>query len=119
MVATTAISGISLLFATYLDDISVVSEGFKGACTGTPRKTERKKETPKIHKCSHHARLAFVLLLINILIEIKYYEDVRPGQQLEAAQRQHADLCKLINAKVVTLHTTILGVGGTCYTEHP
>eukprot|EP00983_Pelagomonas_calceolata_P124401 1161103-Pelagomonas_calceolata.AAC.12 len=43
---------------------------------------------------------------------------MRPGQQLEAAQRQHADLCKLINAKVVTLHTILLGVGGTCYTEH-
>eukprot|EP00983_Pelagomonas_calceolata_P064445 1148124-Pelagomonas_calceolata.AAC.3 len=39
-------------------------------------------------------------------------------QQLEAAQRQYADLCKLINAKVVTLHTVLLGVGGTCYTEH-
>eukprot|EP00983_Pelagomonas_calceolata_P123098 1160971-Pelagomonas_calceolata.AAC.1 len=43
---------------------------------------------------------------------------MRPGQQLEAAQRQHADLCKLINATVVTLHTILLGVGGTCYTEH-
>eukprot|EP00983_Pelagomonas_calceolata_P122358 1160900-Pelagomonas_calceolata.AAC.5 len=52
------------------------------------------------------------------LIETKYCEDTRPGQQLEAAQEQHADLCKLINAKVVTLHTILLGVGGTCYTEH-
>eukprot|EP00983_Pelagomonas_calceolata_P055918 1144357-Pelagomonas_calceolata.AAC.7 len=42
----------------------------------------------------------------------------RPGQQLEAAQRQHADLCKLNSAKVVTLHTILLGVGGTSYTEH-
>eukprot|EP00983_Pelagomonas_calceolata_P050342 1141936-Pelagomonas_calceolata.AAC.1 len=32
------------------------------------------------------------------LIEIKYCEDTRPGQQLEVAQRQHADLCELINA---------------------
>eukprot|EP00983_Pelagomonas_calceolata_P055403 1144132-Pelagomonas_calceolata.AAC.4 len=38
--------------------------------------------------------------------------------QLEAAQRQHADLCKLVIAKVVTLHTILLGVGGTCYTHH-
>eukprot|EP00983_Pelagomonas_calceolata_P127418 1161401-Pelagomonas_calceolata.AAC.18 len=44
--------------------------------------------------------------------------DTRPGQQLEAAQRQDADLCKLINAKVVTLYTILLGVSGTCYTEH-
>eukprot|EP00983_Pelagomonas_calceolata_P133229 1161946-Pelagomonas_calceolata.AAC.1 len=28
------------------------------------------------------------------LVEIKYCEDARPGQQLEALQRQHADLCK-------------------------
>eukprot|EP00983_Pelagomonas_calceolata_P072984 1151962-Pelagomonas_calceolata.AAC.1 len=44
-----------------------------------------------------------------------YCEYTRPGQQLEAAQRQHADLCKvnnLLNTKVVTLHTTLLGVGG-------
>eukprot|EP00983_Pelagomonas_calceolata_P084953 1156460-Pelagomonas_calceolata.AAC.2 len=48
-----------------------------------------------------------------------YCEDTRPGQQLEAAQRQHANLCKqLIQAKAVTFHTIILGVGGTCCTEH-
>eukprot|EP00983_Pelagomonas_calceolata_P011709 377268-Pelagomonas_calceolata.AAC.2 len=41
------------------------------------------------------------------LIEIKYCEDTRPGRQLEAPQRQHADLCKNINAKVVTLHTIL------------
>eukprot|EP00983_Pelagomonas_calceolata_P047466 1140655-Pelagomonas_calceolata.AAC.1 len=52
------------------------------------------------------------------LIEIKYCIDNRPGQQLEAAQQQHADLSKLINAKVVTLHTILLGVGGTCCREH-
>eukprot|EP00983_Pelagomonas_calceolata_P066030 1148838-Pelagomonas_calceolata.AAC.1 len=52
------------------------------------------------------------------LIEIKYCEDTRPGQQLEAAQRQHADICKIISGKAVTLHTFLLGVGGTCYTEH-
>eukprot|EP00983_Pelagomonas_calceolata_P110247 1159649-Pelagomonas_calceolata.AAC.14 len=51
------------------------------------------------------------------LIEIKYCEDTRPGQQLEAAQRQHADLCKLISAKTVTLHTIPLGVTRTCYIE--
>eukprot|EP00983_Pelagomonas_calceolata_P055517 1144180-Pelagomonas_calceolata.AAC.2 len=43
---------------------------------------------------------------------------MRPGQHFEAAQRQHADLCKLIYAKFVTLHIILLGVGGTCYTEH-
>eukprot|EP00983_Pelagomonas_calceolata_P012945 413560-Pelagomonas_calceolata.AAC.1 len=52
------------------------------------------------------------------LIEIKYCEYTRPGQQLEAAQWQHTDLCKLNSAKVVTLHTILMGVGGTCYTDH-
>jgi len=52
------------------------------------------------------------------LIEIKYCEDTRPGQQLVAAQQQHADLCRLISAKAVTLHTILLGVGGTCFREH-
>eukprot|EP00983_Pelagomonas_calceolata_P120888 1160745-Pelagomonas_calceolata.AAC.20 len=32
------------------------------------------------------------------LIEIKHCGDTRPGQQLEAAKRQHAVLCKLISA---------------------
>eukprot|EP00983_Pelagomonas_calceolata_P111029 1159739-Pelagomonas_calceolata.AAC.14 len=49
---------------------------------------------------------------------MKYCEDIRPGQQLEKAQRQHADLCKNINAKAVTLHAILLGADGTCYTEH-
>eukprot|EP00983_Pelagomonas_calceolata_P083941 1156261-Pelagomonas_calceolata.AAC.1 len=48
----------------------------------------------------------------------KHCEDTRPGQQLEAAQRQYADFYRLISAKAVTLHTILLGVGGTCYTEH-
>eukprot|EP00983_Pelagomonas_calceolata_P081461 1155586-Pelagomonas_calceolata.AAC.1 len=60
------------------------------------------------------------------LIEIKYCEDTRPERQLEAAQRQHADIqcscrvCKLISAKAVTLTLIFLpmGVGGTCYTDH-
>eukprot|EP00983_Pelagomonas_calceolata_P124441 1161106-Pelagomonas_calceolata.AAC.12 len=52
------------------------------------------------------------------LIETKYCEDTRSGQQLEAAQGQHANLCNLTNAKAVTLHVILLGVGGTCHSEH-
>eukprot|EP00983_Pelagomonas_calceolata_P050423 1141964-Pelagomonas_calceolata.AAC.1 len=37
---------------------------------------------------------------------------------LEAAQRQHADLCKNTSGKAVTQHSILLGVSGTCYTEH-
>eukprot|EP00983_Pelagomonas_calceolata_P118300 1160493-Pelagomonas_calceolata.AAC.9 len=46
------------------------------------------------------------------LIKIKYYQETRHGQQLEAAKRQHADLSKNISEKAVTLLTTLLGVGG-------
>eukprot|EP00983_Pelagomonas_calceolata_P034724 1087783-Pelagomonas_calceolata.AAC.1 len=46
------------------------------------------------------------------------HTDTRPGRQLERAQQHHADICKNINGKAVTLHTILLGVGGTCYTEH-
>eukprot|EP00983_Pelagomonas_calceolata_P060110 1146229-Pelagomonas_calceolata.AAC.1 len=52
------------------------------------------------------------------LLKIKYREDTRPGQQLELAQRQHADLCKHMSAKDVSLLTILLVVGGTFYTEH-
>eukprot|EP00983_Pelagomonas_calceolata_P117588 1160429-Pelagomonas_calceolata.AAC.3 len=52
------------------------------------------------------------------LIEIKHCEGTRPGQRLEAAQRQHADLCKLISAKAATLHTILIGVSGICYIKH-
>eukprot|EP00983_Pelagomonas_calceolata_P064388 1148098-Pelagomonas_calceolata.AAC.1 len=52
------------------------------------------------------------------LIEIKYCEDTRLGQHVETAQRQHTDLSKFISAKVATLHTVLLDVGGTCYTDH-
>eukprot|EP00983_Pelagomonas_calceolata_P113210 1159962-Pelagomonas_calceolata.AAC.1 len=44
--------------------------------------------------------------------------ETRPGQQLETAQRQPADLCKNTSGKVVTLHSILLGVGWTCYTKH-
>eukprot|EP00983_Pelagomonas_calceolata_P045062 1139538-Pelagomonas_calceolata.AAC.5 len=44
-------------------------------------------------------------------IEIKYCEDTRPGQRLEEAQQQHANLGKLFNAKAVTLHTILLSLG--------
>eukprot|EP00983_Pelagomonas_calceolata_P012464 399568-Pelagomonas_calceolata.AAC.2 len=50
---------------------------------------------------------------------MNYCADTRLGQQLETAQRQHADLCKNTSGKAVTLHTILLGVGRTCYTEHP
>eukprot|EP00983_Pelagomonas_calceolata_P049414 1141511-Pelagomonas_calceolata.AAC.5 len=44
-------------------------------------------------------------------------EDTRPGQHLEEVQRQHADLCKNMSGKGVTLHAIFLSVGETCYDQ--
>eukprot|EP00983_Pelagomonas_calceolata_P047212 1140533-Pelagomonas_calceolata.AAC.1 len=37
---------------------------------------------------------------------------------METAQQQRADLCRNTSRKAVVLDTILLGVGGTCYTEH-
>ncbi|KAF5831266.1 hypothetical protein DUNSADRAFT_13350 [Dunaliella salina] len=52
------------------------------------------------------------------LVEIKFCGDTRPERQLNMAKQRHAGLCKLINAKAVTIHPILLGVVGTTYTEH-
>eukprot|EP00983_Pelagomonas_calceolata_P008942 290691-Pelagomonas_calceolata.AAC.2 len=52
-----------------------------------------------------------------LLIEITYCEDTRPGAQLEASQ-QHSELCKQLQGAEITLHTMLLGVGGTSYNAH-
>eukprot|EP00983_Pelagomonas_calceolata_P053859 1143457-Pelagomonas_calceolata.AAC.1 len=49
------------------------------------------------------------------LIESRHCEDTRPGALLEASKHQHSELCKQIQG---TLHTILLGVGGTIYTAH-
>eukprot|EP00967_Tisochrysis_lutea_P007674 scaffold9171_cov17-Tisochrysis_lutea.AAC.1 len=48
-------------------------------------------------------------------IESKYCEDRRPEQLVEAAQRQHAEICQNVSGKAVALHTILLGVGGTSF----
>eukprot|EP00983_Pelagomonas_calceolata_P054959 1143907-Pelagomonas_calceolata.AAC.4 len=70
------------------------------------------------HQLHANQRHAHVHLQPHQLIEIKYCEDTRPQHQLDAAKQQHADLCKLISAKAVTIHPILLGVGGNIYTEH-
>jgi len=50
------------------------------------------------------------------LIELWYCEDTRPGHQLEASNEQHESLCTRLKAKKVTLHTILLGVGGSICT---
>jgi len=54
------------------------------------------------------------------LVEVKYCEDTRPGNQLEASKQQHSELCSHLQraAAKVTLHTILLGVGGTIYIPH-
>eukprot|EP00983_Pelagomonas_calceolata_P005907 195492-Pelagomonas_calceolata.AAC.1 len=50
----------------------------------------RVRQPHQLHKNQQHVHL----------IEIKYCEDTRPGQQLKAAQRQHTHLCKPLVLKL-------------------
>jgi hypothetical protein len=52
------------------------------------------------------------------LVKIKYCEDSRPQNQLNAAKEQHKDLCNILQGASVTLHIILLGVGGTIYNTH-
>ena len=52
------------------------------------------------------------------LIEVKYCEDTRSEHQLEASNKQHKSLYKHIKSKQITLHTILLGVGGSIYTSN-
>jgi hypothetical protein len=51
-------------------------------------------------------------------VEIKYCQDTRPQNQLNAAKEQHKDLCYILQGASVTLHIILLGVGGTIYNTH-
>jgi len=53
-----------------------------------------------------------------LLVEIKYCEDTRPQNQLNAAKEQHKVLCNILQGASVTLHIILLGVGGTIYNTH-
>eukprot|EP00983_Pelagomonas_calceolata_P063968 1147922-Pelagomonas_calceolata.AAC.2 len=54
------------------------------------------------------------------LVEVKYCEDTRTKNQLEASKQQHRNLYRdLPRASAqVTLHTILLGVGGVIYIPH-
>ena len=52
------------------------------------------------------------------LVEIKYCEDARPQNQLNAAKDQHKDLCNILQGASITFHIILLGVGGTIYNTH-
>ena len=52
------------------------------------------------------------------LVEIKYCEDTRPQNQLNAAKEQHKDLCNILQGASVTLHIILLGLGDTIYNIH-
>jgi len=53
------------------------------------------------------------------LVEVKYCEDTRPENHLEAVKQQHRELCQLIHdhgaIALITLDTIMLGVGGIIF----
>jgi len=53
------------------------------------------------------------------LVEIKYCEDTRPHNQLNAAKEQHKDLSNILQGGAsVTLYIILLGVGSTIYNTY-
>jgi len=56
-------------------------------------------------------QIAYVSDNISI-VEIKYCEDTRPQNQLNARMEQHKDLCNILQGASITLHIILLGVGG-------
>jgi len=41
-----------------------------------------------------------------------------PGHQLEASSKQHETLCRRLKAKKVSVHTILLGVGGSIHASN-
>eukprot|EP00983_Pelagomonas_calceolata_P053268 1143232-Pelagomonas_calceolata.AAC.1 len=75
--------------------------------------------TPPTSKTRHPGQLPLEQRHVH-LVEVKYCEDTRPKDQLEASKQQHRDLCHHLSRALaqITLHTILLGVGGVIYTPH-
>eukprot|EP00983_Pelagomonas_calceolata_P007830 256337-Pelagomonas_calceolata.AAC.1 len=54
------------------------------------------------------------------LVEVKYCEDIRPKNQLEASKQQHRNLCRNLSraSAHAILHTILLGMGRVVFTPH-
>eukprot|EP00983_Pelagomonas_calceolata_P006289 208187-Pelagomonas_calceolata.AAC.1 len=93
--------------STLLQGTSVMMSD-EATCTGLGR-----CNTFTASKVCHHSQLLPKQRYIHV-VEVKYCEDTRPKNQLEASKLQHRDLCRdLLRASAqVTLHTILLGVGG-------
>jgi len=75
----------------------------------TNRSTFSRQHRPKdlgILQCEFH------------FIEVKCCENTRLHNQLSTAQEQHKGLCSILQGASVTLHTTLMGVGGIIYNNH-
>ena len=86
-----------------------------GSTSAAPPATNRATNPSRQHRPNHlnkHRRDIH-------LVKIKYCEDSRPQNQLNAAKEQHNDLYALSKEPpCVTLHIILLGVGGTIYNTH-
>ena len=86
-----------------------------GSTSAAPPATNRATNPSRQHRPNHlnkHRRDIH-------LVKIKYCEDTRPQNQLNAAKEQHKDLYALSKEPpCVTLHIILLGVGGTIYNTH-
>ncbi|KAF5829801.1 hypothetical protein DUNSADRAFT_15464, partial [Dunaliella salina] len=69
-------------------------------CSSSRRttRTSRMRQPHELYANKRHVHLT----------EIKFCEDTRLEHQFNAAKQQHADLCKLTNARAVTIHPILL-----------
>ena len=94
--------------------------GVAGGNWGRPGAPQQHRQLPPaIPPSRKHRPKGLSIIQRDIhLIEIKYCEDTRPQKQLSAAQEQHGLCSTLQGASSITLHTILLGVGGTICNNH-
>eukprot|EP00983_Pelagomonas_calceolata_P038555 1136832-Pelagomonas_calceolata.AAC.1 len=93
--------------------------GSRGGRGGNSEHSVQATATPPASKVRHPSQLLPGQKHIQ-LVEVKYCEDTRPKNQLEASKQQHHDLCHDIFRALaqVTLHSTLLVVGRVVYNPH-
>jgi len=52
------------------------------------------------------------------LVEVKYSVYTQPAYRLEASRKQHEIICKRLKGQEKSLHTILLGVGGSIYASY-
>jgi hypothetical protein len=82
-----------------------------GSISAAPPATSSRATNPRQHRPKDLSKTRRDIHLV----KIKYCEDIRPQNQLNAAKEQHKDLYYILQGAFATLHIILLGVGGNIY----